>query len=309
VIGEADSFGITAPTSSPEPAIAEDDQSGFPLIEPSQAPPEIQACLSEIQDTLGIPWTPANWRAYAMYPSVMQLFWERLKPATQTESFLESAIAITERVYRDTNDWYLPSYQIDVNEAQRHQIQRVLNAFTFGNPQLLIQQIALSRTLTGEVVGQEGNADVRRGPNAYQHTEIQLIGEQSVREMSAEMQQVYRDIKQTLGVPIVNSDYQALARWSAFFLAAWEDIKLWRERPEYQLLKQDIVRRAENAASRLRPVVAIGEREVRDRLDNPEDFERIQQTVQMFKDVLPELIVQDALFHMGLANLQSVTKL
>jgi hypothetical protein len=44
-------------------------------------------------------------------------------------------------------------------------------------------------------------------------------------------------------------------------------------------------------------------------LDNPEDFEQIQQTVQMFKDVLPELIVQDALFHMGLANLQSVTKL
>ncbi|WP_431191400.1 halocarboxylic acid dehydrogenase DehI family protein [Funiculus sociatus] len=29
-----------------------------------------------------------------MYPSVMQLFWERLKPATQTESFLEGAIAL-----------------------------------------------------------------------------------------------------------------------------------------------------------------------------------------------------------------------
>jgi hypothetical protein len=98
----------------------------------------------------------------------------------------------------------------------------VLNAFTFGNPQLLIQQIALSRTLAGEVVGQEGNANVRRGPNAYQHSEIQLVGEQSVREMSAKMQQVYRDIKQTLGVPIVNCDYQALARWSAFFLPAWD---------------------------------------------------------------------------------------
>jgi len=214
------------------------------LLEPSQAPPEIQACLSDIQSTLGIGWTPENWRAYAMYPSVMQLFWERLKGATQTESFLESAIAITERVYQDTNNWYQPSYQIDVNEAQRHQLQRVLNAFTFGNPQLLIQQIALSRTLAGEVVGQEGNADVRREPTAYQHSGIELIGEQSVRELSAEMQQVYRNIKQTLGVPIVNSDYQALARWSAFFLAAWEDILRWRERPEYQLLKQDIVRRA-----------------------------------------------------------------
>lgn len=51
---------------------------------------------------------------------------------------------------------------------------------------------------------------------AYRHPEIQLIGEQSAEEISAEMQRVYRDIKQTLGVPIVNSDYQALARWSAF---------------------------------------------------------------------------------------------
>jgi len=305
--GDPDSSVIT--TRSPEPAIAEDDESGFPLIEPSHAPAEIQACLNDIQSTLGIPWIPENWRAYAMYPSVMQLFWERLKPATQSESFLESAIAITERIYRDTSDWYQPGYQIDMDEGQRHQIQRVLNAFTFGNPQLLIQQIALSQTLAGEVVGQEGNGNARRGLNSYQHTEIKLIGEQSVREMSAQMQQVYRDIKQTLGVPIVNSDYQALARWSPFFLAAWEDIKPWRERPEYQLLHQDIVRRAEHAASRLRPAVAIGEREVRDLLDNPEDFEQIQQTVQMFKDVLPELIIQDALFHMGLANLKPVTKL
>jgi hypothetical protein len=41
VIGETDSSGITEGTPSPEPAIVEDDQSGFPLIEPSQAPPEI----------------------------------------------------------------------------------------------------------------------------------------------------------------------------------------------------------------------------------------------------------------------------
>lgn len=48
----------------------------------------------------------------------MQLFWERLKPATQTESFLEDAIAITERVYRDVNDWYLPSYQVERSLGQ-----------------------------------------------------------------------------------------------------------------------------------------------------------------------------------------------
>lgn len=290
------------------PAIAEDEQSAFPLVDPSQAPPEVQTCLRDIQDTLGIPWKPANWRAYALYPAVMQLFWQRLKPATQTESFLEDATSITEQVYQDIHDWYQPNYQIDVDPAQQRQIQRELSAFSFGNPQLLIQQVALSRTLAGEVIGQDGNTDQRRGPNAYRHPDIQLIGEHSAQEISAEMPRVYRDIKQTLAVPIVNSDYQALARWSTFFIAAWEDIKRWRDRPEYQLLKQDIVQSAENAASRLHPGVVIGEAEVRDLLDNPKEFEQIQQTAQMFTDILPELIIQDALFHRGLVGTQPVTK-
>ncbi|MBD1843631.1 hypothetical protein H6F89_09515 [Cyanobacteria bacterium FACHB-63] len=280
------------------------DVPSFPLVAPDQASPEVQACLSEIQDTLEIPWTPANWRSYAEYPSVMQLFWKRLKPVTQTEYFLESAIAITEQVYRDINDWYQPSYQIEVNASDRRHIQRELNAFSFGNPQLLIQQIALSRTLSGEVVGEDGKADHRRGAHPYRHPEIKLITEQSA---SAEIQQVYRDIQQTLGVSIVNSDYQALAQWSTFFTAAWKDIKLWRDRPEYQLLRESVVQAAENAASRLRPAVFVGEEEIRDLLDDPEAIDQIRQSVQMFTEILPDLIIQDALFHLGLASMQPVS--
>ncbi|HEY9894179.1 MAG TPA: hypothetical protein V6D34_02000 [Candidatus Sericytochromatia bacterium] len=51
------------------------------------------------------------------------------------------------------------------------------------------------------------------------------------------------------------------------------------------------MQRAEDAIDRLRPVVVIGEQEVRDLLANPEDFEQLQQKVQMFKEVLPELII------------------
>jgi short-subunit dehydrogenase len=179
---------------TPQTTTATTEQPEIQLIQSSQASPEIQACFNDIQDTLGIPWTPANWRAYAMYPSVMQLFWQRLKPAMQTETFLEDAIAISEYVYGDINDWYQPGYQIEVEQAQQHHIRQELNAFIFGNPQLLIQQIALSKTLAGEVVGQDGSIDSRHGPNAYRHHQIQLIDEQSAQEISPEMPQVYQKI-------------------------------------------------------------------------------------------------------------------
>ena len=243
-----------------------------------------------------------------MYPAVMQLFWQRLKPAVQTEPFLQKAIAITEHVYRDIDTWYQPTYQLDIDEAQRHRIGRELNAFTFGNPQLLIQQVALNRTLQGNVVGQDGSADLRHAVSPYRHLEIPMLDEQAV-QASEEMQRVYQDIKQTLGSSIIFSDYQALAQYPAFFSAAWEDLKQWRSRPEYELLRQDVVQRANTAADRLCPAVAIGEREVRDLLDNPDDFDTLQQTLQIFTELLAELIVNDALFYIGLAHRQPISKL
>lgn len=294
----------------------EDPQSAFPLIDLTQAPPEVRDYLHDIQTTLGIPWIPANWRAYAMQPRVMQLFWQRLKPATQTEAFLEDAIALTEQVYEEVSYWYQPGYQIEVNTADRQQIQRQLAAFSFGNPQLLIQQVALNRALAGEIVGEATGTDaLRRGPNAYHEADIQLLGEPAAREVSPEMQAIYHDIQQTLAVPIVNSDYQALAHWPAFLIAAWEDIKRWRERPEYEQLKQSVRQQAAAAADRLYPAIVVGEQEVQDALAEPlppgfersTDVEQIHQTVQMFEDVLIELIVQNALFHLGVVSAQPVS--
>jgi hypothetical protein len=122
-----------------------------------------------------------------------------------------------------------------LNEVDRHRIQRELNAFTFGNPQLLIQQVALNRTLQGHVVGQDGSAEPRHAPSLYHHLKIAMLDEQAVQEVAEEIRPVYQDIEETLGLPIAGSDYQALARWSAFLSSAWDDIKQWRSRPEYKL--------------------------------------------------------------------------
>lgn len=106
-------------------------------------------------------------------------------------------------------------------------------------------------------------------------------------------------------------EWDEVKHWQyyTFFIAGWEDIKHWRDRPECLLLKQAIVQRAEAATTRLHPAVVVGEQEVRDLLQNPEDFEELQRTIQMFTDILPNLIIQNASFSMGLANIRPVTTL
>jgi hypothetical protein len=36
---------------------------------------------------------------------------------------------------------------------------------------------------------------------------------------------IYEDIKATLGLPFVNTDYRSLARWPSYFALAWADLK------------------------------------------------------------------------------------
>ncbi|HZO87665.1 MAG TPA: halocarboxylic acid dehydrogenase DehI family protein [Chthonomonadaceae bacterium] len=273
-------------------------------IAQNQTPPEAQALLEDIQNTLGIPWQPANWRTYARYPDLLRLFWERVKPATATEPFLEDALAITERAYQDAMQWYWPSYQVDTTEAERERIAWEIDAFEFGNPQLLILQVALSRALQGQTVGQPGSNPPRRAPSPYRQPQIEMV---DAEHAPPDVRQLYESIKQTLGLPLVNSDYQALAKWPEFLRGAWEDIKPWRDREEYQRLIAELTQMAEERADRLRPEIGFDEGEIRAALAGQADLEEIRQQVDTFTRLLPGLIVNDALFRISAGGGQQIT--
>ncbi|MHB0867921.1 MAG: halocarboxylic acid dehydrogenase DehI family protein [Chloroflexota bacterium] len=276
-----------------------DEQGRIVLVEPirkEEAPPEVRSILDDIQDTMGIPWSPANWRSYARYPRVLQLFWERLKPAVATAGFLQEAIAVAELAYRDVSGWYLPSSRIDLADQDRQAVQWELDALEFGNPQLLIQQAALTRVIRGLYAGREGPSRGRSRPSPYRNPEIRMIPEEAAPEP---IRQLYQDIKQTLGIPLVNSDYQALAKWPAFLVPAWDDLKRWRPRGEYRRLEHRLAEKAEMAAGRLTPPVGVDPAELQAAFDSQEERESVQELVQMFTHLLPGLIVNDALFRIA----------
>lgn len=270
-----------------------------PVLRPvrkEQASAEIRAILDDIQNTMGIPWSPANWRSYAGYPRVLQLFWERVKPSSATEGFLRESLGIAELAYRDVSSWYLPSSHIQLAEQDRGAVQWELDALEFGNPQLLIQQAALTRMIRGLFAGREGQVRGRSRPSPYRNPEIQVVAEEEAPEP---IRQLYQDIKQTLGLPLVNSDYQALAKWPAFLVPAWDDVKRWLPRGEYRRLEHRLSERAEMAAGRLTPPVGLDPAELQAAFGSHEERESVQQLVQMFTQLLPGLIVNDALFRIA----------
>ncbi len=275
---------------------------GTPLVQPvekERATPQVRALLEDIQDTMGIPWPPANWRSYAMYPPAMRLIWERLRPSVATEQFLEDALRISGFAYQRAGSWYRPRYRLELPGGEQARIEWELDAFEFGNPQLLIQQAAISRALRGQTVGRQGTAQPRQAPSAYRRPEIRMVDEQ---EAPDEVKGVYRDLKETLAVPVISSDYQALAVWPAFLRRAWEDARQWLQREEYERLLMDLSLMAAEAAGRLSPPLRLEEHELQALLPDRGDQENLRRLVQTFTHLLPGLIANDALFRVGVAG-------
>lgn len=119
---------------------------------------------------------------------------------------------------------------------------------------------------------------------------------------SVETRALYQDVKQTLDLPIVNSAYQAMAKWPGFLFLAWKDVKTQCAGPEFLSLEADLARLADEAASRLSPAVEINPAEIHDLLNQPEEENNLRQMVALFTRLLPSLIVHVAMFRYGAAG-------
>lgn len=274
------------------------------LVRVGQETPEVKGILADIQDAMGIAWPPANWRAYAMYPGVMRLFWERLKPMTATEAFLRDALRITELAYRDVSRWYTPGRRVRLSLEDASRVEWELDSFEYGNPQVLIQQVVLTRVMQGLSSGRKGKVGPRHLPSRYRWPEIQLVDEQNA---PGEVPVLYQEIRRVLGLPLVNSDYQALAKWPGFLKQVWEDVARWRTRSHYGRLERELADMGNVAAQRLSPPVMIARTELLDALGDESELENLRQMVQMFTQLLPGLIINDALSRIAVVGGRQVT--
>ena len=269
------------------------------LVDKSKASPEVRAKLEQIQDAMGLAWAPANWQAYAMYPEILDLFWERLAPMIGTGTFVNDALQIAQRAYDDVARWYHPGAPHEFESPHRAKIERELDALEFGNGQLLLMQAALDQALRAGRAGAGGAVIPRPARGHFRKPEIRMVEEE---EASEEVRRLYADIRKTLELPIVNSDYKALAKWPTLLRRAWGEVKRVRDREDYRFLTSSIAFAAERAAQRQPRAVQITEAEVRGVLRDNADTENLYRMVGMFSALLPGLIVNDAIVRVAVAG-------
>ncbi len=198
----------------------------------------------EMKDALQLPWMGVVTMAYAHYPTFFQELWRGLKPLVVSRPFIEEARALQALVEERAAGLKPPPITerlagMGYGEREIGAIRAANEVFSHGN-----HLYALISTITCLLM-EEGDMAGDRTPGAAPAFEGRHAPDQQVPFVLMEphhadqpTRQTYDDVKEVLGLPFVNTDYRAFARWPSYWAAAWGDLREVAATPGHEAICQ-----------------------------------------------------------------------
>ncbi|MEO0729440.1 MAG: hypothetical protein AAFY64_03550, partial [Pseudomonadota bacterium] len=173
-------------------------------------------------------------------------------------------------------------------------IDTCLEMFSHGNqPYLLIATIA-RLLLEGHALSSD--AELPRPAGRHGPSDGQTLVLIEPHHADAGTRAVYDSIKSTLGLPFVNTDYRALARWPSYFALAWEDLTEKIAQPDYITAVTDLHRTAIELALSLPNPGGLKTEDLRKSAEADAPIDEVLSVVQLFQWLLPGLVLNVAYF-------------
>ncbi|MCH7796799.1 MAG: hypothetical protein IH900_16890, partial [Proteobacteria bacterium] len=107
---------------------------------------------------------------------------------------------------------------------------------------------------------------------------------------------LYDDIKTVLGLPFVNTDYRAFARWPSYFHRAWADLKKVVSGAQYEEIVQAVHARAAAAARTLPNPGGLTSAALREAAEADATLREVLAMCRLFQWLLPGLVTNVAYF-------------
>tara|TARA_R110002074_G_scaffold333844_1_gene504067 strand:- start:5922 stop:6851 length:930 start_codon:yes stop_codon:yes gene_type:complete len=209
---------------------------------------ELTEVYQDLKATLAVPWVGVITQAVAHYRPFFIEAWKRFQPSARTHYFERHCDAIRLRAWEEMAGAFdiRPQSQqltaLGYSDRELAEIRATLDIFDYGNPKYLVLATAIKESLCkgrrlGGREGRNGRDKMPRSP-ICQTGPIPVMVEE--HHALSGLQAVYEDIKATLELPFVNSDYKAMARWPSYLELAWGELKPCITTVEYQRVRQHI---------------------------------------------------------------------
>jgi hypothetical protein len=260
---------------------------------------ELLVRYEAMKQTFRVPWMGVVGMAHAHFRRFYDKLWEGLEPVARSRPFLEAC----ENMRADTERAVSFSLQVrkltqrllDAGYAVREidEIKDLLEVFSRGNYPYLLLATYSRYLLAGGVLKNASETEVITSVPVLSASKLVLM---EPHHADLPTQAIYTDIKETLNLPFVNTDYRALARWPSYFSMAWKDLKPVVRKPPHASLSQRLHESAVAAIRELPNPAALSSSALLIAAEADASVEQVRGMVELFQWLLPELAVNVAFF-------------
>lgn len=258
-----------------------------------EAKDETERVYHEIRQTLRVTGVNLNFRSWARFEHFFPAMWDAVRDAAGTRAFEEAADRIRAEAARAVPEMgaVRARESAGLGESQAYQAGAALRLYHYVNPKLLVLTSAVRLALRGEEVGRPRSSSpalVLPGAPAGMYP-MEMVDEDTDDEVVAG---VFADIRDTLDLPAVNSDYRTLALWPDYLRSAWSALKPVVQGDAHRRAADALRERSRELARDLPVHIRLAPDEVRRRGDDPEE---VLSMTERFETLLPGLILNVAL--------------
>ncbi|KUF08894.1 hypothetical protein [Pseudoponticoccus marisrubri] len=252
---------------------------------------------------LEVPWMGVVAMAFAHFPRFYGTLWSALEPTAGTEPFIHACAELRACAENEASRLSPPPILprlIDTGYEEREidDIRACNEVFSAGN-MLYLLMASLARLLL------EGK-DWRGGGKAGGPAQRRPVAPKPVliepHHADPTIAALYADIRHTLGLPFVNTDYRAFARWPSYFAPAWEDLKRAVVRDDYEHHVARVHDRAVVLAAGLPNPTRLSSDALREAAAADATCEEVLAVVRLFQWLLPGLALNVAFLRAQLVD-------
>ena len=271
------------------------------LIREKEADGRTRELFGEIKQALGIPFVPVLYEALGAYPEFLEQHWRAFSPLVASHQFFELGDRLRGEAYTRMHNYFQisdlcePLTEMSFSEGAKHQLGDVIDLFNYTNPLLLVivsvQLLAFEHPPGEGVKGEDSRAD-----HPWFHERPTLVEENVA---SSPVKKIYEEMKRTLNLPVVNTDYRAFARWPDFLREYWRALRPIAQAPSYREQQRALCESSEAMVKELRTKIDFGPEWIETVDIHEKQLESVLRITEIFQNVLSGLMLNVAAAKIG----------
>lgn len=273
-----------------------------------QAKGELKEVYEDLKKELGVPWVGVITQALAYYEPFFKEAWRQLKPSVKTNLFENRCNQIRLESWNGVSAQLIDHNQAEIlkergyKDKEIEEIKELLDILDYGNPKYLVfATVVKDALLNGKMEGTPpSNPDdlFPRPPVRSGDSSLLMVEE---HHATSGLTDIYEDIKTTLNLPFVNSDYKAQGRWPSYLEVAWNELKPFIDTAEYNSLRNHINAMAYDLARNL-PYSYTLDQELSFNLGmDVTEIDELIEVISLFQYLLSGLIINVSYFKASLS--------